>query len=101
MTITPQEAKKLMDTETDYMILDVRGENEYRESHIPKAESLPLPELPVKAEEMLPDKDQLILVYCHSGIRSAAAADQLEMMGYTNVKDFGGIIRWPFDVTGA
>lgn len=96
--ISPEEAKTLMDTETDYVILDVRTAEEYAEGHIPNAVNLDHEDVPYKAEAMLPDKDALILVYCRSGRRSKIAAESLVELGYTNVKEFGGIIDWPYEV---
>ena len=98
MQITAKEAKNIMDNETDYIILDVRTEEEFSEGHIEGAILIPDYEIADKAEEILTDKDQLILVYCRSGRRSKLAADSLVTMGYTNIKEFGGIIDWPYDV---
>ena len=96
--ITPQEAKTLMDTETDYVILDTRTTEEFAEGHIEGAILIPEYEIADRAEKELPKKDQLILVYCRSGRRSKIAADELVKLGYTNVKEFGGIIDWPYEV---
>ena len=96
--ISPEEAKTLMDTETGYVILDVRTAEEYAEGHIPNAVNLDHEDVPSQAEAMLPDKDALILVYCRSGRRSKIAADALIDLGYTNVKEFGGIIDWPYEI---
>ena len=96
--ITPQEAKALMDTETDYVILDTRTTEEFAEGHIEGAIMIPEYEIADRAEKELPKKDQLILVYCRSGRRSKIAADELVKLGYTNVKEFGGIIDWPYEV---
>lgn len=96
--ISPEEAKTLMDTETDYIILDVRTAEEYAEGHIPNAVNLDHEDVPSKAEAMLPDKDALILVYCRSGRRSKIAAEALVELGYSNVKEFGGIIDWPYEI---
>ena len=98
MQITAKEAKNIMDNETDYIILDVRTEEEFSEGHIDGAILIPDYEIADKAEKILTDKDQLILVYCRSGRRSKLAADSLVTMGYTNIKEFGGIIDWPYDV---
>ena len=98
MQITAKEAKNIMDNETDYIILDVRTEEEFIEGHIAGAILIPDYEITEKAEKFLTDKDQLILVYCRSGRRSKLAADSLVTMGYTNIKEFGGIIDWPYDV---
>ena len=96
--ITAEDAKKLMDTESDYIIVDARTEEEYAEGHIPGAILIPEYEITDRAQSELPDKDQLILVYCRSGRRSKIASQTLADLGYTNVKEFGGIIDWPYDV---
>ena len=98
MNITAQEAKIIMDSQEGFVILDVREQYEYDESHIPGAVLLPLGQVEEKAQEVLPDKEQLILVYCRSGRRSKQAADALVKLGYTNIKEFGGIIDWPYEV---
>ena len=96
--ITPDEAKKIMDTEKGYIILDVRTEEEFAEGHIEGAILIPDYEVADKAESILNDKDQLILVYCRSGRRSKIASEELVNLEYTNVKEFGGIIDWPYEV---
>ena len=99
MNITAEEAKQIMDTEEDYIILDVRTKEEYDQGHIPGAIVISHEEIEEKAEDVLTDKDQLILVYCRSGRRSKIAAEALVDLGYTNIKEFGGIIDWPYEVT--
>ena len=84
--ITQSEAKKIMDLGDDFIILDVREQDEFNEGHIPDAILLPYTEIENKAEEMLPDKDKQILVYCRSGRRSKIAAESLAKLGYTNIK---------------
>ena len=96
--ITAEEAKKIMDSGEEHIILDTREQDEFDEGHIPGAILIPYTEIENKAEEMLPDKDKLILVYCRSGRRSKIAAESLSKLGYTNVKEFGGIIDWPYEV---
>ena len=96
--ITPQEAKKIMDSGEKHIILDTREQDEYDEGHIKGAILIPYTEIDNKAEEMLPDKDALILVYCRSGRRSKIAAESLSKIGYTNVKEFGGIIDWKGEI---
>ena len=98
VNITAEEAKKIMDTEDGYIILDVRTQEEYDQGHIPGAVLIPDTEIEAKAEEVLTDKDQLLLVYCRSGRRSKLAAEALVELGYTNIKEFGGIIDWPYEV---
>ena len=97
VNITAEEAKQIMDTEEGYIILDVRTQEEYDESHIPGAILIPHTEIEARAEEVLTDKDQLVLVYCRSGRRSKIAAEALLELGYTNIKEFGGIIDWPYE----
>ena len=96
--IPQDEAKRIMDEESDYIIVDAREQSEYDEGHIKGAIVIPYTEIEQKAEEMLPDKEQLILVYCRSGRRSKIAAQSLANMGYTNVKEFGGIIDWQYGI---
>jgi len=98
MNITAQEAKQIMDSEEGYIILDTRTQAEYDEGHIPGAIVISHDEIEEKAEQLLPDKDQLLLVYCRSGRRSKLAAEALVELGYTNIKEFGGIIDWPYEV---
>ena len=95
--ITAQEAKEIMDTQEGYIILDTRAQEEFDEGHIPGAIVLPHDEVLEKAESVLPDKDQMILVYCRSGRRSKLAAEDLVTLGYTNIREFGGIIDWPYE----
>ena len=97
VNITAEEAKVLMDNEEGYIILDVREQDEYDAGHIPGAILIPYTQIDEKAKGMLPDKDQLILVYCRSGRRSKIAAEALMELGYTNIKEFGGIIDWPYE----
>ena len=92
--ITGADAKMLMDTEGDYIIIDARTTEEFDEGHIEGAILIPEYEIGNRAENELPRKDQLILVYCRSGRRSKIAAEALVDLGYTNVKEFGGIIDW-------
>ena len=96
--ITAEEAKAIMDSGDDFIILDVREQDEFDAGHIPGAIHLPYTKIEKKAEEMLPDKDKQILVYCRSGRRSKIAAEALARLGYTNIKEFGGIIDWPYEV---
>ena len=96
--IPQDEAKIIMDEESDYIIVDAREQSEYDEGHIKGAIVIPYTDIEPKAEEMLKDKEQLILVYCRSGRRSKIAAQSLANMGYTNVKEFGGIIDWQYGI---
>ena len=96
--VDTETAKELMDTEDDYVILDVRTQAEHDEGHIPGAILIPHDTVTTAAEDALPDKGQLILVYCRSGNRSKQASQTLVDLGYTNVVEFGGINSWPYEV---
>ena len=95
---TAEEAKKIMDSGEKHIILDAREQDEFDEGHIPGAILIPYTEIDNKAEAMLPEKNTQILVYCRSGRRSKIASESLAKLGYTNVKEFGGIIDWPYEV---
>ena len=87
-----------MDTESDYIIIDARTEEEFATGHIEGAILIPEYEIADRAEAELPDKDALILVYCRSGRRSKIASEELVKLGYTDVREFGGIIDWPYEI---
>ena len=91
---TAQEAAALMEEESGYILLDVRTAGEYAEAHIPGAVNLANEDIGSEAPPELPDKEQLILVYCRSGNRSKQASAKLVELGYTNVVEFGGINDW-------
>ena len=92
--INAEEAAAMMEEETGYLILDVRTAAEYRDKHIPGAVNLPNETIGSEEIPELPDKEQLILVYCRSGNRSKQAAEKLVKLGYTNIVEFGGINDW-------
>jgi rhodanese-related sulfurtransferase len=98
LTISPEKAHQLMNTEEDFTLLDVRQPEEFAEGHIKGATLLPVDEIAEKASSVLPDKNALLLIYCRSGMLAGTAAKQLDKMGYTNVFSFGGIMNWPYDV---
>lgn len=93
--ISMDEAVTMMEEETDYIILDVRRPDEFADKHIPNAINVPNETIGEEEIPELPDKDQLILVYCRSGNRSKQASEKLTALGYTNVYEFGGINDWP------
>ena len=96
--ISAEDAKKIMDSGVKYVLLDVRERHEFDAGHISGAILIPYTEIESKAEEVLTDKDELILVYCRSGRRSKIASESLVNLGYTNVKEFGGIVDWQYEV---
>lgn len=93
--ITMEEAVTMMEEETGYTILDVRTAQEYSEKHIPGAINIANESIGTEEIPELPDKDQLILVYCRSGNRSKQASEKLVKLGYTNIVEIGGINSWP------
>lgn len=95
--ISMEEAISMMEKESDYIILDVRTEEEFKERHIPDAINIPNETISSAEIPELPEKDQLILVYCRSGNRSKQASQKLADQGYTNIVEFGGINDWPLD----
>jgi len=96
--ISMEEAKQLMADEEGYIIVDARTIEEYANGYIPDAICIPNESIGNEMPEELPNKEQLILVYCRSGNRSKQASQKLAKLGYTNVKEFGGIMDWDGDI---
>ena len=92
--IAMDEAVDMMAQETGYIILDVRRPDEFAAGHIPNAINVPNESIGTSDIPELPDKDQLIMVYCRSGRRSKEASEKLVKLGYTNIVEFGGILDW-------
>lgn len=92
--INMEEAAEMMEKESGYIILDVRTPEEFTEKHIPGALNIPNKAIGTDEIPELPDKQQLILVYCRSGNRSKQASEKLVAQGYTNIVEFGGINDW-------
>ena len=97
-SITMDEAVTMMAQETGYIILDVRRPDEFAEGHIPGAINVPNETIGTAEIPELPDKDQLIMVYCRSGRRSKEASEKLVKLGYTNIVEFGGILDWEGEI---
>lgn len=96
--ITMSEAVEMMESKSDYIILDVRRPDEFATGHIPNAINIPNESIGTDEISELPDKDQLILVYCRSGNRSKQASQKLVKLGYSNVVEFGGINDWKGEI---
>lgn len=96
--ISMDEAKTLMEKEEGYILLDVRTKGEYVSGYIPGAINIPLSDIDEKIISFLPDKSQMILVYCRSGNRSREASDKLSKLGYTNILEIGGINAWKGEI---
>ena len=97
-SITMDEAVTMMAQETGYIILDVRRPDEFAAGHIPNAINVPNETIGTAEIPELPDKDQLIMVYCRSGRRSKEASEKLVKLGYTNIVEFGGILDWKGEI---
>lgn len=95
--ITAEEAKAIMDSGEEYILIDVREQDEFEKGHIAGATLLPYTEIESRSKTVLPHKDRQILLYCRSGRRSKIAAESLAKLGYTDIKEFGGIIDWPYE----
>ncbi|MCQ2555324.1 MAG: rhodanese-like domain-containing protein [Clostridia bacterium] len=96
--ITMSEAEEIFKTGGEYIILDVRRDDEFREGHIPGAVNIPNEVIGEEAEKILTDKNAVIYVYCRSGNRSKQASEKLYDMGYTDIIEFGGILDWKGDI---
>ena len=92
--VSMNDIVQIMEENENYIILDVRTQAEYNQGHIPNAICIPNETIDENVVNKLPDKNQMILVYCRSGNRSRQAAEKLKKLGYTNLIEFGGIIDW-------
>ena len=92
--VSMDDIVKIMNENKNYVIVDVRTPDEYKEGHIPNAINIPNETINETVYNKLKDKNQLILIYCRSGSRSRQAACKMQKLGYTNLVDFGGIINW-------
>ena len=97
--IEPAAAIRLLDAKKAQAV-DVREPDEFAVGHIPGAKLLPLGDVLTRAEEVMPDKNAQWLIYCRTGRRSADAVQKLESLGYTNLRDLGGILSWPYEIEG-
>lgn len=98
ISISMEEAKKWMEEETDFILLDVRTVEEFEAGHIPGAICIPNETIGEEEIVELPDKEQKILIYCRSGNRSKQAAKKMAALGYQNLVEIGGIIDWTGDI---
>ena len=97
-TISAEEAKQMMEEDSDLVILDVRMPSEFSRSHIAGAINIPDTEIRATAPKLIPDKNTTILVYCRTGRRSALASQDLSNLGYSNVYDIGGLFDSGYDI---
>lgn len=92
--ITMEDLAQRLETDKEYILLDVRTTEEFAEGRIPGAICIPNDEVASQAATKLPHKEQLIFVYCRSGMRSMMVANYLANQGYTNIVECGGITDW-------
>ena len=97
-SITMDETVTMMAQESGYITLDVRRPDEFAAGHIPGAINVANETIGTAEIPELPDKDQLIMVYCRSGRRSKEASEKLVKLGYTNIVEFGGILDWKGEI---
>ena len=97
-SLTVDAAVRVMESTSGYLIVDVRRADEYADGHIPGAVNVPLDDILEGQVDLLPDKEQTLLVYCYAGRRSKTAAEKLAELGYKNAYEFGGIVDWPGEV---
>ena len=98
MNIAPEKANEMMNELEEFVLLDVRSEEEFSEGHIPGAIVVPHDEISERAEAEIPEKDVPVFVYCRSGRRSKIAAEELVSLGYSEIYEFGGIGDWPYEI---
>ena len=96
--VSMNDIVQIMEENENYIILDVRTLEEYNQGHIPNAICIPNETIDESVVNKLPDKNQMILVYCRSGNRSKQATEKLKKLGYTNLIEFGGIIDWKGEI---
>lgn len=96
-SISASEAKELLSQGKDVVLLDVRTPQEHTSIRIPNSVLVPVDSIGTGIGKVVSDKDKQIIVYCQSGMRALSAAARLKSMGYTNVKNLGGIINWPYE----
>lgn len=96
-SISPKEVKDSMDNDKSIVLIDVRTPNEYISEHITKSISLPLNNINSGIQKIASDKDTILVIYCQSGARASSACKELVKMGYTNIRNLGGIMSWPYE----
>lgn len=93
--VSMSEGIEIAKNNPDAIIVDVRHDDEYKAGHIPGAVLLTMETITEEtAAKVLPDKNQMILIYCRSGRRSKISAQTLLELGYTNLIEFGGILDY-------
>lgn len=96
-SISASELKQLIDNKnSEYILIDVRTEKEYKSGHIPTATNIHYREIEDHTKEI--SKNKLIIVYCKVGGRAGIAKEKLVSLGYENVINFGGINSWDYEL---
>ena len=99
-SINQDEALQMMKSNENLLIVDVRTQEEYDKRHIPNAVLVPINDLKTGKFDALPDKNQILLIYCWTGRRAQDAATILADNGYTSVYEFGGLVDWTGETEG-
>jgi rhodanese-related sulfurtransferase len=93
--ISAQEVKKAIDTNENYILLDVRTPQEFSRGKIEGAINIPVDDVPQMIGKAIPDKNATIYVYCLSASRSPIAVEIMEELGYTNAFNMEhGLMAW-------
>lgn len=93
-----KRVKEMLDECEEFILLDVRSEEEFAEGHIEGAINIPLQKLAYEVEYEIEDRDVMIVLYCRSGVRTIKAAMILNELDYTKIYDMGGILSWPYEI---
>lgn len=96
--ISASELQLKINENKEMVILDIRDKDDYESGHIKNAIMLSQSEVAHEIEDIAPDKDTTICVYCYSGNRSGRVAMILEFLGYTEVYNLGGIDKWTYEL---
>ena len=96
-SISPKEAKSVMDSDKSVVLIDVRTPNEFKSARIPNSISVPLNNLIAGIQKVATNKDTTLIIYCQSGARASSACSELTKIGYTNIRNLGGIMSWPYE----
>ncbi len=97
-SIEGETVYQMLQNKEDFVLVDVREVDEYKEGHIPHSMLIPLGTIESDFQSKVPSKDKKIVIYCRSGRRSKEAYAKITALGYTDVYDLGGIQDWSYDI---
>ena len=100
VNVSFKEAKEIMESGREYILLDVRTDEEFFTGHAESEVNLDVDEINAEStEEIIPTKQTAVLVYCKTGERARLAAEELSRLGYTNIYDIGSLVEWPYGIS--